>query len=85
MNVDENHPVALSLPDVKAAASSLAAEIKKSSELSPALRARLIAVRSALFQLGVYNPILSRLDSATVSRAPIGEIAEELGKVASSL
>ena len=85
MNVDEKHASALSLPEVKAAATALAQQLKSAKDLSPSLRAQLISVRSSLFQLGIYDPILGRLDSATVPRASIGEIADELAKVASSL
>jgi len=75
----------LSLPEVKSAATAVAAELKGMKDLTPAMRAKLIDVRSALFQLGVYDPVLSRLDSATVPRASLAEVADALGKVASSL
>lgn len=53
--------------------------------LPPALRASFIAVRAALIQRGVYDPILARFDSATVPQATLAEIADELAKVAASL
>jgi hypothetical protein len=49
------------------------------------LRQRFLAIRSALFQLGLYDPILVRFDSATVPQASTGEIAEELARVAETL
>jgi hypothetical protein len=42
-------------------------------------------VRAALFQRGIYDPILVRFDTATVPKASVDEVAEELEKVAMSL
>jgi hypothetical protein len=53
--------------------------------LSDELRNRFIAVRAALFQRGVFNPVLVRFDSATVPQASTREIAEELAKVAAAM
>jgi len=49
------------------------------------LRAAVIAVRAALFQRGVYDPILVRFDSATVAPATSAEIAEQLQTISKSL
>ena len=49
------------------------------------LRQRLIAVRTQLFQRGLFDPVLVRFDGITVARATIEEISEELTAVASSL
>ena len=49
------------------------------------LRLRFIEVRSALFQRGLYDPLLVRFDSATVAQASTAEIAEQLERVAGSL
>jgi hypothetical protein len=49
------------------------------------LRVRFIAVRAALFQRGVYDPVLVRFDTATVPQASTRQIAEELAKLAESL
>jgi hypothetical protein len=49
------------------------------------VRKRFIALRSALFQRGVFDPVLVRFDTATVAQAPNGEIAAELTKLAESL
>jgi hypothetical protein len=53
--------------------------------LSPELRSRFIAVRGALYQRGVYDPVLVRFDSGTVAKATVSEVAEQLGRVAESL
>ena len=49
------------------------------------LRLRFIEVRSALFQRGLYDPLLVRFDSATVAQASTAEIADQLDRVAESL
>jgi len=54
-------------------------------KLTPHLRKRLIAVRTQLFQRGLFDPVLVRFDGITVPRATIEEISNELGAVASSL
>lgn len=53
--------------------------------LSPELRKRFIGVRSQLFRRGVFDPVLIRFDTITVTRATIEEISDELAAVASSL
>ena len=50
--------------------------------LPPELRARFIALRTALFQRGVYDPVLVRFDTATAPRASVREVADELEKIA---
>jgi hypothetical protein len=52
---------------------------------SPELRKRFIGVRSQLFRRGVFDPVLIRFDTITVTRATIEEISDELAAVASSL
>ena len=49
------------------------------------LRMRFIAVRSALFQRGVFDPVLIRFDTATGTQASTAEIVEQLKAVAASL
>jgi len=49
------------------------------------LRKRLIGVRTALFQRGVFDPILARIDTATVTQTSTRELAEELAKIAEAL
>jgi hypothetical protein len=42
-------------------------------------------VRAALFQRGIFDPVLVRFDSATAPRATKEEIAEQLATVAQTL
>lgn len=83
---DEKTATFLSLEELKAAATSLAERLKSATgPLTPAMRKSFIEVRAALFQRGVFDPILVRFDSATVAKASVAEVAEELGRVAMSL
>ena len=64
---------------------SLAAEMKAAGDPMPeTLRARFIAVRTMLFERGIYDPVLGRLDSATVPPATAAEVAEHLGAIAAT-
>lgn len=49
------------------------------------LRRRFIAVRTELFQRGIFDPVLVRFDSATVPRASTQQIADQLAAVVASL
>ena len=49
------------------------------------LREQFIEVRAALFQRGLYDPVLVRFDTATAPQATTAEIAEQLRSVAASL
>ena len=53
--------------------------------LSEELRSRFIGVRAALFQRGIYDPVLVRFDSATAPPASNQEIAEQLSAIAAAL
>lgn len=53
--------------------------------LAEDLRTRFIDVRAALFQRGIYDPVLVRFDTATVAQAPTREVAEQLEAVAAAL
>ena len=81
---DQQLPIAIPLADLKAEAAAVA-EAMQSEELSPAVRGRFIAVRAALFQRGIFDPVLVRFDSATAPRATAQEIAEQLVAVATNL
>jgi hypothetical protein len=61
------------------------AEAMQSGEWSAPLRERFIGVRAALFQRGIFDPVLVRFDSATAPRATTQEIAEQLASVATNL
>ncbi len=81
---DEKLPIAISLDQLKTMAAAVAEEMK-SGEITPVLRERFIDVRAALFQRGIYDPVLVRFDSATAPRATKDEIAAQLEAVAQSL
>jgi hypothetical protein len=49
------------------------------------LRANFIGIRTALFQRGIYDPVLVRFDTATVPQASTAEIAQQLETVAAGL
>lgn len=82
---DEKLPIAIPLPELKAMAAAVAEELRNAADVPPALRERFINVRAALFQRGIYDPVLVRFDSATAPRATSAEIAEQLATVAESL
>ena len=72
--------------EIRTMATSVAEEMKSAKAPLPReLRSRFIAVRAALFQRGVFDPVLARLDSGTVAQASPAELAEELAKVAAGL
>ena len=83
---DEKRPIAIPLEELRALAAEVAEELKSATEPLPLhLRERFIDVRAALFQRGIYDPVLVRFDSATAPRATCSEIAEQLGAVAGGL
>jgi hypothetical protein len=49
------------------------------------LRERFIDVRAALYQRGIYDPVLVRFDTASVTQASTREVAEQLETVATAL
>lgn len=81
---DDKRPIAIPLDELKAMAAALAEELKGGA-MSPELRERFIDVRAALFQRGIYDPVLVRFDSYTVAKASPQEIGEQLASVAASL
>ncbi|HEV7240348.1 MAG TPA: hypothetical protein VGQ36_14000 [Thermoanaerobaculia bacterium] len=83
-NDDEKLPTAIPLDRLKEMAIAVAEELE-SGDVTPALRERFINVRAALFQRGIFDPVLVRFDSATAPRASKDEIAEQLAAVAQSL
>ena len=83
---DEKNPIAIPIEELKTLAATVADEMKKAGDtLSPDVRDAFIDVRAALFQRGVYDPVLVRFDSATAPRASVSEVAEQLATVAASL
>jgi hypothetical protein len=81
----ESRPISMSVAELKELAASVASEMKAAETVSPPLRERFISVRAALFQRGIYDPVLVRFDSATVAKAPAAEIATRLAEVAAAL
>ncbi len=81
---DEQPPLAIPLHRLAEMAAAVAEEMK-SNDVTPALRERFVEVRSALFQRGVFDPVLVRFDSATAPRATKDEIAAQLAAVAQAL
>ena len=76
----------MSVEEIKKNAAAIAEELRATkSTVPPDLRQRFIDLRAALFQRGVYDPVLVRFDSSTVSHASTQEIAEELTQIAASL
>lgn len=49
------------------------------------LRIELLAIRTALYVRGIYDPVLGRFDSATIAQASNEEVAEQLRAIAQSL
>ena len=83
---EENLPAAIPLEVLKEKAAAVAEEMKAAENaLSNDLRARFIDVRAALFQRGIYDPVLVRFDSATAPKASVAEVGEQLATVAQSL
>lgn len=84
---DDKAPIALSLEEIKNLALSVATELKAlgNGPIPLDLRKRFINVRAALFQRGIFDPVLVRFDSATVPPATTAELAEELASVAAGL
>lgn len=81
---DQRLPIAIPLAELKELAAAVAEEMR-AGEVSAALRQRFIHVRAALFQRGIFDPVLVRFDSATAPRATAQEIAEQLATVATNL
>ncbi len=80
-------PMAMSLEEIKTEAADVARQLKGAGAgpLPRELRSRFITVRAALFQRGIFDPVLVRFDSATVPQASPAEVAEQLAVVAGTL
>ena len=76
----------MTIDELKTAGAEVAHELQQSGvqsnrDLPKELRERFIAVRSELFERGVFDPVLVRFDSATVTQASTPEIAEQLARL----
>lgn len=100
MTHDTKQPIAIPLETLKELATTVAAELKAHAggasvantgggsahrALPPLVRERFIDVRAALFQRGIYDPVLVRFDSATAPQASTEEVAAQLEQVAAAL
>jgi hypothetical protein len=91
--------VPLSSDEVKRLAAEVAEELRSAGGGEPAatgggsrqrglgepLRERFILVRTALFQRGIYDPVLVRFDTASAPQASTQQVAEQLALLAASL
>lgn len=84
MKTDEKLPIALPIEKLKELAAAVAQELS-SGAVTPEVHDRFITVRAALFQRGIYDPVLVRYDSATAPKATAQEIGAQLATVAESL
>jgi hypothetical protein len=83
---DDKRPIAIPLSQLKQQAAAVAEELKgAAAPVGGALRERFIDVRAALFQRGIYDPVLVRFDTITAPQASVQEIGEQLATVAESL
>lgn len=84
MHHDDKLPIAIPLAELKTRAAEVVA-LLRSGSLTPDGRESFINVRAALFQRGIFDPVLVRFDSATVPKASAEELAERLETIATSL
>lgn len=84
---EEKNPFAMPVAEIKTMAASVAQQMKSTAPgaIPKDLRARFIMVRAALFQRGIFDPVLVRFDSATVAQASPAEVADQLTRVAAAL
>jgi hypothetical protein len=83
---DDKTPILIPREELKKLAAGLAAEMNPATaELPAPLRARFITVRSALYQRGIFDPVLVRFDSISAPPAPVSVVAEQLATIALSL
>lgn len=90
MSHDEKPPAALPLDQLLQLADAVATEMSSHADESPAelpeeLREHFIRVRGALYQRGVFEPMLARFDTASAPQATTVEVAERLAAIAESL
>ncbi|MHB0969857.1 MAG: hypothetical protein ACYC7A_01695 [Thermoanaerobaculia bacterium] len=61
------------------------ASAMRGGTMDAAMRARFIAFRTKLYRLGLYDPVLGRFDSHTVTQSTPAEVADQLDALAASL
>jgi hypothetical protein len=97
---DEKLPITISLDELKQLASTVADELRRTGgsdtvantgggslhrNLPDHLRTAIVDIRAALFQRGIFDPVLVRFDTATAPQATNAELAEQLANVAAAL
>lgn len=83
---DDKRPIAMPLEQLRAMAAQLSEEMKSGGDSLPLdVRERFINVRAALFQRGIYDPVLVRFDTVTAPKATMSELSEQLATVAGAL
>jgi hypothetical protein len=86
MQADTKAPIQIPIEQVKADAAVIAGQLRTAKAPVPNdLRKRFITVRAALYQRGIYDPVLVRFDSATAPGASLEEIAAQLTAIAGAL
>jgi hypothetical protein len=70
--------------DLKHESTELARLLGSSQTLTGDLRTRVIALRTKLVERGLYDPVLGRLDSATVAQSSVTEVAQQFEKIAAT-
>lgn len=76
----------MSIDEIKLQAAALADHFKTATPPVPSdLRARFVHIRAALYQRGIFDPVLVRFDSATAPPASLPEIASQLLAIAAAL
>jgi hypothetical protein len=91
-------PHLLPFDQLKSAAAAVAAELRAFSQAPAAsgggsrqralpedLRQRFIDLRATLYTRGIYDPVLVRFDTASVTQATTEEVAQQLATVAEAL
>lgn len=75
----------MTFDELKAEAANVAQQLAGEDTIVPAVRKRFIALRAELIRRGIFDPVLSRFDSATVAQATRSQIAERLKTIAANL
>lgn len=70
--------------NLKSEAEALSLAMKEGA-VDTALRARFIEFRTALYRRGIYDPVLGRFDTHTVTPSSASEVAGQLAQLAGSL
>jgi hypothetical protein len=89
----------MTIEELKSMAAEVASELQSATGGEPVLtdggsrqrglpeplRERFIRVRTALFQRGIFDPVLVRFDTASAPQASTKEVGEQLAAVAAAL